>query len=91
MRFKLEVSREGWRCGDGCCSESWLEGQVRVTHEGQHSSQHVSAYDRWDGSANSLVRQLKEDAKAQFGVELTEANTEFDVSEWDEEEEGVCS
>ena len=49
MKFVLELNRNGWCCGDGCCSDSWYEVELWSLDENGHSDECLFSSDYWRG------------------------------------------
>lgn len=75
MKFKAEFKREYWECGDGCCSDSWVN--LDLSKDGVHynSFEEIRSVDDAE-EAEAHARDLIEGI---FDLELNEYELELDA------------
>ena len=63
---KVFLNEKGWQCGDGCCSDSWIEADLC-----DESGQFISTCERliWGWVGAHEESELRELAKDAFGLE----------------------
>ncbi len=73
----IRISEREWRCGDGCCSDSWYEIELINDQSGNSVTTEEHVRDR-----EACILRLLEEAKTEYGVEAAQVNIEGDP--WEE-------
>lgn len=77
MKFVADFNRHYWKCGDGCCTESWVN--MDVSKDGEHcgSKENLSIYDE-----NEAMEAAMNFVESKFDLE--DGGYELEITgDWD--------
>ena len=79
MKFKAEFKREYWQCGDGCCSDSWVNLDLS-NDEGYFNSweelRQIDDKEDAEEYARDLIEGIFDLEKGKYELEL-DVNIEY--------------
>ncbi len=71
--MSIKIQQCEWRCGDGCCSDSWYEVELYVDHGERRVETREQVRD-----LEACILELLEEAETEYGVKSAQVNIEGD-------------